>query len=173
MVSVCNWELPKIKGPKAAKRAVHTNQRPNYVLELADLLKRPLCKKTTLTYVTQRPWAAGAVSQHGLEPLRCLQELKPQRHCRRGWNTWTWGYNYSSQAVWIQRLNHDRCVRRNRDYSTDGLPQVFNLLLPQRWRWSSREDFFSLLPLSTMAKPRRAYLVHTFYCTVIKVHEYV
>lgn len=65
--------------------------------------------------MTRRLWAAGAVSQRGLEPLRCLRELKPQRHCRRGWNTWTWGHKYSLKAVWIARLNHRRQVRRNRD----------------------------------------------------------
>lgn len=170
------WNYQNLTGQKQRQRHFTRTHTPNYIWEItAEMLNWLLWKEATLTCVTQRPWAAGAVSQRGWEPWRCLQELKPQRHCRRGWNTCTPVYNYSREVVWILQLTGDRCVGRKRDWeqmkpcSTDHLPQVFNLLLPQRrWR-SSRQDFIGLLPFPTTAKTKADSLVHHLTCEFIRL----
>lgn len=52
------------------------------------------------------------------------------------------------QVCWRER----RIKKKMRPYPTGHLPQVFNLLFPQRRRRSCRQDFISLLPLPTTVK---------------------
>lgn len=172
-VTVPAAKLPKSNVSKAAIVAVNTNKTPNYFEELtADMLNWLLWTKKDNTHLCD-PETFGCWSSFSAW-LRAMT-LSPRAKATKALQARMEHLDTRAQLLTTPRLNNDRCVGRTdtaikmRQYSTDDVPQVFNLLLPERrWR-SSGQDFISLLPLPTMAKTRTDYLGHQFNCKVIRL----